>query len=155
MNERVHDPSGLPLRAMVMVLLFLGVIFLLLGWQAIGTGGNSDDESLPVSTVTTTTQKSTTRVAAPERADVRVFNISGIDGVAGRTADRLKAAGFNVTEVGNLSLPEVGATTVFFTDAEGEQNTAEAIGKQLGAPVKPRIPEVVGQPPGVIVVVAS
>ena len=38
MNERVPDSSGLPLRAMVMVLLFLGVIFLLVGFQAMGSG---------------------------------------------------------------------------------------------------------------------
>lgn len=139
-----------------MVLLFLGVIFLLLGWQAIGTSGNSDDESLPVSTVTTTPPKTTTRVAAaPPKSDVRVYNISGLDGVAGRTADQLKATGFNVTEVGNLTLPDIAATTVFFTDADGEHATADAIGKELGAPVKPRIPEIAGQPPGVIVVVAG
>ena len=55
MNERVPDSSGLPLRAMVMVLLFLGIIFLLLGWQALGSSGNSDDESAsPASSVTST-----------------------------------------------------------------------------------------------------
>ena len=37
MNERVPDSSGLPLRAMVMVLLFLGVVFLLVGFQAMGS----------------------------------------------------------------------------------------------------------------------
>jgi hypothetical protein len=157
MNERVNDPSGLPLRAMVMVLLFLGVIFLLLGWQAMGSAGNSDEESSPVSTVTTTPPKTTTTrpAAAPQKSDVRVYNVSGLDGIAGRTADRLKAAGFNVTEVGNLSLPDIAATTVFFTDADGEHATADAVGKQLDAPVKPRIPEVADQPPGVIVVVAG
>lgn len=155
MNERINDPSGLPLRAMVMVLLFLGIIFLLLGWQALGTAGNSDDESAPVTTVTSTTQKTTTRTATPQKSDVRVYNISGLDGVAGRVADQLKAGGFNVTEIGNLSLPDVAATTVFFTDADGEHATADAIGKQLGAQVKPRIPEVADQPPGVIVAVAG
>ena len=45
MNERVPDSTGLPLRAMVMVLLFLGVIFLLVGFQAMGSGANSDDDS--------------------------------------------------------------------------------------------------------------
>ncbi len=46
MNERVPDSSGLPLRAMVMVLLFLGVIFLLVGFQAMGSGSNdSTDDS--------------------------------------------------------------------------------------------------------------
>ena len=56
MKERVPDSTGLPIRAMVMVLLFLGVIFLLLGWQALGSSGNSDDESAsPVSSVTSAT----------------------------------------------------------------------------------------------------
>ena len=49
MNERVPDSTGLPLRAMVMVLLFLGVIFLLVGFQAMSSGGDgADDTSLSV-----------------------------------------------------------------------------------------------------------
>ncbi|GFG73458.1 hypothetical protein MBOT_08230 [Mycobacterium botniense] len=142
---------------MVMVLLFLGVIFLLLGWQAMGSGGNSDEDSAAVSTVTTATtpRTSTATAAAAHESAVRVYNISGQEGVAGRTADRLKAAGFTVTEIGNLSLPDVSATTVYFTDADGERATAEAVGKQLSARVEPRIPEVADQPPGVIVVVAG
>jgi hypothetical protein len=156
MNERVPDSSGLPLRAMVMVLLFLGVIFLLLGWQAMSSSGNSEDDSSPVSTVTTTsTRTSATGAPAAQQSAVRVYNISGQDGVAGRTADQLKAAGFNVTDVGNLSLPDVSATTVYFTNADGERATAEAVGQKLGAAVEPRIPEVADQPPGVIVVVAG
>jgi hypothetical protein len=156
MNERVPDSSGLPLRAMVMVLLFLGVIFLLLGWQAMGSSGNSEDESTSVSTVTTTgTRTSATAAPAVQQSDVRVYNISGQEGVAGRIADRLKQAGFNVTDVGNLSLPNVSATTVYFTDADGEHATADAVGKQLSASVEPRIREVADQPPGVIVVVAG
>jgi len=155
MNERVPNSSGLPLRAIVMVLLFLGVIFLLLGWQALSSSGKSDDDS-SVSTVTTTsTRTSATGAPAARQSDVRVYNISRQDGVAGRTADQLKAAGFNVTDVGNLSLPDVSATTVYFTNAEGERATADAVGKQLSAPVEPRIPEVADQPPGVIVVVAG
>lgn len=55
MNERVPDSSGLPLRAMVMVLLFLGVVFLLLVWQALGSSPNSEDDSSAISTMTTTT----------------------------------------------------------------------------------------------------
>lgn len=45
MNDRVPDSSRLPLRAMVMVLLFLGVVFLLVGLQAVG--GDSGGESAP------------------------------------------------------------------------------------------------------------
>lgn len=100
MNERVPDSSGLPLRAMVMVLLFLGVVFLLLVWQALGSSPNSEDDSSAISTMTTTTAAPTStsvKPAAP-RAEVRVYNISGTEGAAARTADRLKAAGFTVTD---------------------------------------------------------
>jgi LytR cell envelope-related transcriptional attenuator len=154
MNERVPDSSGLPLRAMVMVLLFLGVIFLLVGFQAMGSSGNSDDDS-SVSTVTTSTMPPKTSARAAPKSDVRVYNISGREGVAGRTADELKQGGYTVTDVGNLSLPGVSATTVYFGNAPGERETADSVGKLLKAPVKARIPEVADQPPGVIVVVAG
>jgi hypothetical protein len=159
MKERVPDSTGLPLRAMVMVLLFLGVIFLLLGWQALGSSGSSDDDSAsPVSSATSATSSasSTSPNAKPPAnpADVHVFNISGKEGVAGHTADQLKAAGFKVVDVGNLSLPEVTVTTVYFTDAD-EHATADAVGKNLGAPVESRIPALSGQPPGVIVLVTG
>ncbi len=106
MNERVPDSSGLPLRAMVMVLLFLGVVFLLLVWQALGSSPNSEDDSSAISTMTTTTAAPTStsvKPAAP-RAEVRVYNISGTEARA-RTADRLKAAGFTVTTLGIYRYP--------------------------------------------------
>ena len=152
MNERVPDSAGLPLRAMVMVLLFLGVIFLLVGFQAMGSGTNSDDDS-SVSTVTTSTMAPKTSAKPAAKSDVRVYNISNQPGIAGRTADQLKQGGFNVTEVDNLSLPDVSATTVYFGNAPGEQETANSVGQLLKAPVQPRAPAVADQPPGVIVVV--
>jgi hypothetical protein len=97
MNERVPDSTGLPLRAMVMVLLFLGVIFLLLGWQAIGSSGNSDDDSAsPVSSSVTSASSAapappTSSAPAANLAEVHVLNISGKDGVASHAADQLKA----------------------------------------------------------------
>ena len=155
MNDRVPNSTGLPLRAMVMVLLFLGVIFLLVGFQAMGSGSNTDDDS-SVSSVTTSSAapKTSTKVAAA-KADVRVYNISGQAGIASKAADQIKQGGYNVTEVGNLTLPKVSATTVYFGSAAGEQETAEAIGKLLKAPVAARTPDVSDQPPGVIVVVAG
>jgi hypothetical protein len=161
MKERVPDSTGLPLRAMVMVLLFLGVIFLLLGWQALGSSGNSDDDSAsPVSSSTSSAASSASSTStgakpAANSADVHVYNISGKDGVAGHAADQLKAAGFKVVDVGNLSMPDVPTTTVYFTDADGEHATAEAVGKNLGAPVEQRTPALAGQPPGVIVLVTG
>ena len=158
MNERVPDSSGLPLRAMVMVLLFLGIIFLLLGWQALGSSGNSDDDSAsPGSSVTssTGTPSSTSAMPAPNQAEVRVYNISSKEGVAARTKDQLAAAGFKVSEVGNLPMPDISATTVYYTDADDEHATADAVGQKLGAPVEARIPALANQPPGVIVLVAG
>jgi hypothetical protein len=146
---------------MVMVLLFLGVIFLLVGFQAMGSSGNSDDnDNSPVPTVTTSTRapgapKPSARAAAAPKSDVRVYNISGQEGVAGRTATQLKQGGYTVTEIGNLSLPDVSATTVYFGNAPGERETAGAVGQLLNALVAPRSPQVARQAPGVIVVVAS
>ncbi len=158
MNERVPDSSGLPLRAMVMVLLFLGVIFLLVGFQALGSDDDASDEGTSVPTVTASaspTAAAPASEAPAPRADVRVFNISEVAGAADRTATRLRDADWTVTETGNLTLPAVTATTVYFGPTEGEQAAAEEVGKLLEAPVEPRIPEVSEQPPGVIVVVTG
>jgi len=154
MNERVPDSAGLPLRAMVMVLLFLGVVFLLVGFQAMGSSGDSEDGT-SASTVTTSTATTNTPPPAPAKADVRVFNISAEEGAAERTANRLREAGWNVTETGNLDLPAVTATTVYFGEAAGEREAADEVGRVLEAPVEPRIPEVAEQPPGVIVAVTG
>jgi hypothetical protein len=92
---------------------------------------------------------------APAKADVRVYNISSTEGAAESTANRLRQAGWNVTETGNLTLPEVTGTTVFFSDAPGEHQAAEELGKLLQAPVQPRVPELTEQPPGVVVAVTG
>ena len=154
MNQR--NSSGLPLRAMVMVLLFLGVVFLLVGFQAMGSGDDSADEQAPIATTTIATS-SATPSPSPEaaRADVRVYNISETAGAAEGTANRLREAGWTVTETGNLSLPEVTATTVYFSDAPGEREAADEVGRLLEAPVEPRLPGLAEQPPGVVVVVTG
>lgn len=155
MNQR--ESSKLPLRAMVMVLLFLGVVFLLVGFQALGSDDDSSDQPA-VASATTTTPTKTSEKAEPEppaRAEVRVFNISDVAGAAENTANRLREADWDVTETGNLTLPDVPVTTVFFGEAEGEQESAEEVGKLLDAPVEPRRPELAEQPPGVIVVVTG
>jgi len=156
MNQR--NSSGLPLRAMVMVLLFLGVVFLLVGFQAMGSGDSENDQSSSIATSTVSTSPSATSSSAtpaPAKADVRVYNISEIQGAAEGAANRLREAGWNVTETGNLTLPEITATTVFFSDAPGEHEAADEVGKLLQAPVQPRVPELSEQPPGVVVAVTG
>lgn len=139
---------------MVMVLLFLGLIFLLVGFQAVSSGGDDSDDS-SVGTVATPTTTITTTTATAAKADVRVFNISGDEGAAARIGDRLREAGWNVTETGNLTAAEVTATTVYFGTTAGEEEAAAAVAKILDAPVQPRVPEIAEQPPGVIVLVTG
>jgi hypothetical protein len=155
MNQR--ESSGLPLRAMVMVLLFLGVVFLLVGFQAMGSGNDGDGSSTAVTTViaTSTTTASATGEPQPAKAEVRVFNISEVSGAAESIATRLRDAQWNVTETGNLTLAGVTATTVYFGEAPGERESADEVGKLLEAPVEPRRPELADQPPGVIVAVTG
>ena len=157
MNERPSDSSGLPLRAMVMVLLFLGVVFLLVGFQAMGSGDESSADDSPMATVTTTSTPSPTSAspAPAAKADVRVYNISETEGVAESTATQLRDAGWNVTETGDLTLDGVTATTVYFSDAPGERESADEVGQLLQAPVEPRAPELTEQPPGVVVAVTG
>ena len=47
------------------------------------------------------------------------------------------------------------ATTVYFSDAPGERESADEVGQLLQAPVEPRAPGLVEQPPGVIVAVTG
>jgi LytR cell envelope-related transcriptional attenuator len=140
---------------MVMVLLFLGVVFLLVGFQAMGSDGDSDSESSPLATTTITPTKTSPSPKPQARADVRVYNLSSAEGAAQNTADQLRDAGWNVTETGNLSLPDVPETTVFFSDAPGERQAADEVGRLLEVPVQPRLPELAEQPPGVIVTVTG
>lgn len=153
MNQRVPHSGGLPLRAMVMVLLFLAVVFLLLGINAVLSGGKSDNQATPAATTTT----ATTTSPAPAKAAVHVYNTSQVEGAAARTGDQLTQAGWNVTvEPEGLQLPDVTVTTVFFTDTPGERESAEEVAKLLGnAPVEPRRPELAELPPGVIVTVTG
>lgn len=155
MNQR--DSSGLPLRAMVMVLLFLGVVFLLVALQYMAPDDDDDGDSAVVSTTTSSATSSAEPSPEPEqgRPEVRVFNISEVAGAAEGTATRLRDAEWNVTETGNLALEGVPVTTVFFGEAPGEREAAEDVGRLLEAPVEPRRPELAEQPPGVIVVVTG
>ncbi len=155
MNQR--SSSGLPLRAMVMVLLFLGGVFLLVGFQAMGSGSDSGDDDSPVASAitTTTTSPSEPPPAPPPRPELRVFNISTTEGAAQATATQLRDAGWDVAEVGDINLEGIPTTTVFFTDAPGEREAADEVGQLLGAPVQPRPPPLAEQPPGVIVAVTG
>ena len=67
MNQR--DSSGLPLRAAVMVLLFLGVVFLLVALQYMGPDDDDDGDSAVVSTTTSNATSSAKPSPEPDQAD--------------------------------------------------------------------------------------
>ncbi|EHI12365.1 LytR C-terminal domain-containing protein [Mycolicibacterium thermoresistibile] len=153
MNQR--ESSGIPLRAIVMVLLFLGVVFLLVAFQAMGSENDSDGADAPVAGNLTTTTTTTSPEAEPGRPEVRVYNLSDVTGAAASTADRLREAEWDVADVGDMELEGVEVTTVFFGDAPGEEEAANEVGQLLDAPVQPRTPELAEQPPGIIVAVTG
>lgn len=158
MNQRVPDSGGLPLRAMVMVLLFLGLGFLLLGVQALVSGGSSSSQSTAVVSTTTTAPTTTTPPPPPAKSAVFVYNISSVNGLAGSAAQQLKDAGWNAEAVQQAPdpHPDVTGTTVYYTDAPGEKDSADQVAKLLNAPPPlPRTPELVDLPPGVIVIVTG
>ena len=130
---------------MVMVLLFLGVVFLLVGFQAMGSGDDSSDDDSPVRRHHHVDHRrrrpSIARTGAP-RPMCGCSTSPRSPGAAEGTATRLRDAGWNVTETGNLTLTDVTATTVYFSDAPGEREAADEVGKLLEAPVEPRVPEV-------------
>ena len=108
---------------MVMVLLFLGVVFLLVGFQAMGSAATTSDDSARSPTVTTTHRGHATSASAGagEGRGAGIQHLRRCRAPPKSTANRLREAGWNVTETGNLTLPDVTATTVYFSDAPGEQ----------------------------------
>lgn len=88
---------------------------------------------------------------------VQVFNNSNITGLAGRTGEELRENGFAVGDVANLPSNRgvVPETTVYFGNAPGEQQAAEAVAAQLGARVEPRPGDLAPGADGVIVIVTQ
>ena len=135
----------------------IGVVFLLVGFQAMGGGDDESADDSPVAVSSSSTPSPTPSESPPAaaKADVRVYNTSETPGAAENTANQLREAGWNVTETGNLTIEGLTATTVYFSDAPGERESADEVGQLLQAPVEPRAPELAEQPPGVVVAVTG
>lgn len=156
MNQR--ESSGLPLRAMVMVLLFLGVVFLLVAIQSLTSDDSGSSSASSSTTATSSAAPTTSTPPAPPSAQVVVLNVSDVPGAAQTVADKLHEAKFNVGDPGNLTLDQMPpATTVYFGDGPGEKDTADAVGKLIQAPVEPRgqIAELSDQPADVVIVLVT
>jgi hypothetical protein len=143
---------------MVMVLLFLGVVFLLVAIQSLTSDDSSGSGSTSATTTVASATPTTSTTPAPPSAQVLVLNVSDVSGAAQGVADKLRDAKFNVGDPGNLTLEQLPpATTVYFGDGPGEKDTADAVGKLLAAPVEPRgqVAELSDQPADVVIVLVT
>ncbi|TSD99403.1 LytR family transcriptional regulator [Skermania sp. ID1734] len=170
-----NSPSdGPPLRALAMVLIALGIVFGGLGAMSLSksTANNSSavvtpsvipasgTANVPSASATATASASATATAAPtgtvdKSIPVRVLNNTTVSGLAARTADKLRAQGYNVTEVSNYSTGDIPKTTVYYSNSSGEKAEAEAIAQLLGASAQPRFAGIANASPGVIVILAG
>jgi hypothetical protein len=92
---------------------------------------------------------------APPPVQVRIYNNSKIQGLAARAEADLTAAGFDVVAISGYSQGIIPTSTVYYTSAPGEQDTAQQIGQKFGMRVEPRFPGIADASPGVIVIVTK
>jgi len=96
---------------------------------------------------------------ATPSGDVRVLNNSQLTGLAARAADDLRAAGWNVVEVGNYTpatnAGNIPTTTVYYRPGTDEKAVAETLAAYYGMRVEPRFDRIADLGPGVIVIVTN
>lgn len=93
--------------------------------------------------------------AETKTADVRVYNNGTVKGMANQAADRIKADGYKVVQVGNYPNGKVPRTTVYFRPGTDEQATATSLAKDLGVRTEPRFEGIQKASPGVIVIITD
>jgi hypothetical protein len=91
------------------------------GSPAIDTSPRSSPSPTPSATTTPSpTASATPTILTPARVTVAVLNGTNRSGLAQRTADRIKEAGYPVVTVGNNSAPEETSTIFYRPDAREE-----------------------------------
>jgi cytoskeletal protein RodZ len=106
----------------------------------------------PTATEPTTTQTTPATAAPVLSTPVSVLNGAGISGLAGRTADKLEAAGFTAVTPGNATSKTPVASTVFYASADLE-STARLVAQTIGVDAVALSPDDAGQ--GITVVLRS
>lgn len=105
------------------------------GSGAPASGGQAPSTGQPPATATPTNDARPT--SAPTNADlttgVTIHNGAGINGLGGRTGDRLRNVGYTNVEVqqGTYDNASPTTTTIFYADSDTEP-TARAVGQALG-----------------------
>ncbi len=122
-----------------------------------GTSAAAPTSAAAQSTSAATSTAPTTAAADGEvdrSAPIRVLNNSMVAGLAATTASELVARGWTNTSTGNYAASTLAATTVYYGDAPGDQETAAAVAADIGATTAPMIPGL-GSGSGVVVVVTG
>ena len=105
------------------------------GSGAPASGGQAPATGQPPATATPTNDARPT--SAPTNADlttgVTIHNGAGINGLGGRTGDRLRNVGYTNVEVqqGTYDNASPTTTTIFYADSDSE-STARSVGQALG-----------------------
>ena len=92
---------------------------------------------------------------AAQNVPVRIYNNSTVEGLASTTADDLRAAGWNVTDVSNYGEGQIPTSTVYYGTGRGEKEAAEKVAREMGISAEPRFEGIVDAPPGVIVILTG
>lgn len=112
--------------------------------------------STTTTTTTTSAAASTTTAAAVANLPVQVLNNSTVTGLAGRVAQDVQTAGYQVSLTGNFSAVNLASTTVYYPDDPGAQAQAEKLAASLGGVrTAPRIPALPGPTDSIVVVVVG
>ena len=100
-------------------------------------GGAAPTAGQPPATEAPTDEKRAGSTSTPTNADlttgVTIHNGAGVNGLGGRTGDRLRNAGYTNVEVqqGTYDNASPTTTTIFYADS-GTEATARAVGQALG-----------------------
>jgi LCP family protein required for cell wall assembly len=103
---------------------------------------SADPAPNPGATAPTTAAPATVQ---PSLVKVAVFNGSGVAGLAGQTAEELRAKGFTVTSTGNADNMNYTATEIRY--AAGEQAQAATLAAQVPGATKSQVDDL---PPGTV-----
>lgn len=120
------------------VLVGLAVIAGIVGLQIVDDSGNSTSTNVAATNATTAPGSVTTTVAVrpPNEVRVKVYNASGVLGVAQTMTDTLQAKGYNMQAPATITKTRAGTAVQCLAGFEGEAaQLAAAIAN--GTPVEP------------------
>ncbi|MFY9190931.1 MAG: LytR C-terminal domain-containing protein [Lawsonella sp.] len=162
-----RDSAGFPYRALAMVLIAAALVCAVIGIFMLVDNGRHKVEVLTEPTTSssvpaaTTTEKKEEPKAEFDKAKVRVvvLNNTTKEGFAGRTADKLKDAGWtSQSDPANCPEGQCGAlerSTVFYKDNPEMKAAGEAAAKELGYPAAPRPDWLKDQDDDLVVILAN